>query len=148
MIEVAIVFDVERDTAPVVGTHRHVAFADTFDRPKRAVLDLQAALIAQEHDAVAGCKTPVSAPGLDANIAAQFARRVHPLACHIVKLTHLGIGVGEDNPAGIGVRLPVAIPAIDRKSTRLNSSHSCASRMPSSACKKKKKNIDQQYSNL
>src|SRR3546814_4218742 len=26
----------------------------------------------------------------------------------------------------------------DRKSTRLNSSHSCASRMPSSACKKKK----------
>src|SRR3546814_10155961 len=28
---------------------------------------------------------------------------------------------------------------IDRKSTRLNSSHSCATRMPSSACKKKKK---------
>src|SRR3546814_7061967 len=27
---------------------------------------------------------------------------------------------------------------VDRKSTRLNSSHSCASRMPSSACKKKK----------
>src|SRR3546814_8499790 len=27
---------------------------------------------------------------------------------------------------------------IDRKSTRLNSSHSCASRMPSSACKKKR----------
>src|SRR3546814_3964087 len=26
---------------------------------------------------------------------------------------------------------------LDRKSTRLNSSHSCASRMPSSACKKK-----------
>src|SRR3546814_14436458 len=75
MIEVAIVFDVERDTAPVVGTHRHVAFADTFDRPKRAVLDLQAALIAQEHDAVAGCTTPVSAPGLDATIAAQLDRK-------------------------------------------------------------------------
>src|SRR3546814_4158146 len=28
---------------------------------------------------------------------------------------------------------------LDRKSTRLNSSHSCASRMPSSACKKKQK---------
>src|SRR3546814_1863863 len=27
----------------------------------------------------------------------------------------------------------------DRKSTRLNSSHSCASRMPSSACTKKKR---------
>src|SRR3546814_7032387 len=31
-------------------------------------------------------------------------------------------------------------PEIDRKSTRLNSSHSCASRLPSSACKKKKHN--------
>src|SRR3546814_2199414 len=37
--------------------------------------------------------------------------------------------------------VPVAVPhkrgapVIDRKSTRLNSSHSCASRMPSSACK-------------
>src|SRR3546814_5711502 len=29
------------------------------------------------------------------------------------------------------------VAAIDRKSTRLNSSHSCASRMPSSACKQK-----------
>src|SRR3546814_3334592 len=29
--------------------------------------------------------------------------------------------------------------SVDRKSTRLNSSHYCAPRMPSSACKKKKK---------
>src|SRR3546814_10612389 len=34
--------------------------------------------------------------------------------------------------------MPASAPAIrDRKSTRLNSSHYCASRMPSSACKKK-----------
>src|SRR3546814_2997445 len=34
--------------------------------------------------------------------------------------------------------LAVSLQAVeaDRKSTRLNSSHSCASRMPSSACKK------------
>src|SRR3546814_4495965 len=32
----------------------------------------------------------------------------------------------------------VAGDRVDRKSTRLNSSHSCASRMPSSACKKTK----------
>src|SRR3546814_3890835 len=32
-----------------------------------------------------------------------------------------------------------AAAAGDRKSTRLNSSHSCASRMPSSACKTKKR---------
>src|SRR3546814_8412976 len=31
----------------------------------------------------------------------------------------------------------LGVVAGDRKSTRLNSSHSCASRMPSSACKKK-----------
>src|SRR3546814_7341536 len=37
---------------------------------------------------------------------------------------------------GLDVDL-VAQVAADRKSTRLNSSHSCASRMPSSACKKK-----------
>src|SRR3546814_3061244 len=30
----------------------------------------------------------------------------------------------------------------DRQSTRLNSSHYCASRMPSSACKKKRKSSD------
>src|SRR3546814_2522960 len=35
---------------------------------------------------------------------------------------------------------------VDRKSTRLNSSHSCASRMPSSACKKNKHtNLTQQH---
>src|SRR3546814_8542053 len=33
-----------------------------------------------------------------------------------------------------------AMATIDRKSTRLNSSHSCASRMLASACKKKKDN--------
>src|SRR3546814_10714496 len=32
---------------------------------------------------------------------------------------------------------------LDRKSTRLNSSHQCASRMPSSACKKQKSNPHQ-----
>src|SRR3546814_3776962 len=34
---------------------------------------------------------------------------------------------------------PGASPAPDRKSTRLNSSHYCASRMPYAACKKKTK---------
>src|SRR3546814_5235258 len=35
------------------------------------------------------------------------------------------------------VAIPPAARSRDRKSTRLNSSHSCATRMPSSACKKK-----------
>src|SRR3546814_1673951 len=33
----------------------------------------------------------------------------------------------------------ILLTAEDRKSTRLNSSHYCASRMPSSACKKKRR---------
>src|SRR3546814_6232979 len=41
-------------------------------------------------------------------------------------------------------RLPPALRRKrDRKSTRLNSSHECASRMPSSACKKKSNNAKQ-----
>src|SRR3546814_2792018 len=40
-------------------------------------------------------------------------------------------------------RARAALVKGDRKSTRLNSSHSCASRMPSSACKKKTKNTHQ-----
>src|SRR3546814_2045758 len=48
---------------------------------------------------------------------------------------HLGAPVAVGCP--VSRRLVHAISLGDRKSTRLNSSHSCASRMPSSACKKK-----------
>src|SRR3546814_4593973 len=41
---------------------------------------------------------------------------------------------------GSGSRLFSGEGGIDRKSTRLNSSHSCASRMPSSACKQNRHN--------
>src|SRR3546814_3930808 len=40
----------------------------------------------------------------------------------------------------LNVTAPLPEADQDRKSTRLNSSHSSASRMPSSACKKKKQN--------
>src|SRR3546814_3051500 len=42
-----------------------------------------------------------------------------------------------------GALVPWLAGILDRKSTRLNSSHYCASRMPSSACKKKLPNHDQ-----
>ncbi len=61
MIEVAIIFDVERDITAVIGANGHALFADPLNRPERAVLHLQAALVAQEHDAVAGSKVPVAA---------------------------------------------------------------------------------------
>src|SRR3546814_3258256 len=44
--------------------------------------------------------------------------------------------------ANLGGRLD-----LDRKSTRLNSSHQCASRLPSSACTKKKKQTNEQKRN-
>src|SRR3546814_7252485 len=37
---------------------------------------------------------------------------------------------------------------LDRKSTRLNSSHYCASRMPSSACKKKNQQMKHLYTTI
>src|SRR3546814_3176697 len=47
-------------------------------------------------------------------------------------------GTGRVNEAGLDFYERLVDALLDRKSTRLNSSHSCASRMPSFACKKKK----------
>src|SRR3546814_2724927 len=68
------------------------------------------------------------------------------------KLGHLQIEVLEsgampsDHYAQVQGQLWISGPQwcdfLDRKSTRLNSSHSCASRMPSSACKQ------QAYTNI
>src|SRR3546814_2373867 len=97
MIEIAIIFDVECDAAPVINANRHALFADPLDRPERAILHLQAALVAQEHHAVAGCKVPVAALDCQADIIAKVARRAHSLSRGFVELAHLGIGVGEDD---------------------------------------------------
>src|SRR3546814_3374019 len=87
-------------------------------RAERAVLHFQTALVAQEHDAVASGKIPIAAPGLDANIVTKLARRVHPVARSFVEIAHLGIGVGENDPAGPGVRPPVTIPTFDQFAAR------------------------------
>ena len=47
--------------------------ADAFDGPERAVLHLEAAFVAQEHDAVAGCECSVAALHLNGDIVAQIA---------------------------------------------------------------------------
>src|SRR3546814_8063606 len=57
-------------------------------------------------------------------------------------VAHHDVDAGHDDLAVLRHRLGDVTRAMpkdgkDRKSTRLNSSHSCASRMPSSACKKK-----------
>src|SRR3546814_2077037 len=45
------------------------------------------------------------------------------------------VGLVEDQPTRIVQHRRVALAQLDRKSTHLNSSNYCASRMPSSACK-------------
>src|SRR3546814_2998722 len=47
-------------------------------------------------------------------------------------------GSGEAGVVGEAAGFPGQLGDLDRKSTRLNSSHYCASRMPSSACKQKR----------
>src|SRR3546814_5491585 len=72
----------------------------------------------------------------DEKVAAYYRRRAEGGTGLIVTE-----GVGIDHPAAIGAGsgeehlIPVLYgdKALDRKSTRLNSSHYCASRMPSSA---------------
>src|SRR3546814_9007535 len=59
-----------------------------------------------------------------------------PLIVTALAAPMLGEAVGPRRWAAVAVGFAGAM-IIDRKSTRLNSSHQCASRMPSSACKKK-----------
>src|SRR3546814_19871263 len=62
-------------------------------------------------------------------LGAQDFRRPHPFGLENVgALLALGLHLPRHRVRNIGGR-----PDIDRKSTRLNSSHYCASRMPSSA---------------
>src|SRR3546814_2969489 len=52
-----------------------------------------------------------------------------------IKLTKADSGDGKHHYLPAGLVAAVEGDTVDRKSTRLNSSHYCASRMPSSACK-------------
>src|SRR3546814_14010860 len=64
-----------------------------------------------------------------ARLGAVEARREVLVVGVLVLLCRLGTVVTAERRARVGLVSPVA----DRKSTRLNSSHYCASRMPSSA---------------
>src|SRR3546814_999442 len=77
------------------------------------------------------CALPISPPQRIA-AAQQLRRTLRP--AHTTLLRQFN-GV----PTGVQflVDLREDLVTLDRKSTRLNSSHYCASRMPSSACKKK-----------
>ena len=53
VVEVAIILNIERYGTSIIRADGYMAFVHLLDAAQRPVLHLQAALIAQEHDAVA-----------------------------------------------------------------------------------------------
>ena len=73
-----------------------------------------------------------------AYVMSDFWFEVIPLACSRARLKILHLGMMAPSLKEVLLRqradvTPIRLPSLDRKSTRLNSSHSIASRMPSSA---------------
>lgn len=87
--------------------------------PQRPILDPKAALVTQEHHAVAGSKLARTALDAHCDILTEIASSAQPLARGLVERLHLVVGMGEDDPACGGCGLPVAIPRIDQLAPRL-----------------------------
>ncbi len=119
VVDAVVILEVERDAAPIVGAHGHGSFADLLDSPERAVLHAKAALVLQEHDAIPAGETALAAFDGDTHILAQITGFPHPLARRLVEFPHLVIGMGEDDAALVGRRLPVVVPAVDQIVARL-----------------------------
>ncbi|CAA0093309.1 Uncharacterised protein [Starkeya nomas] len=119
VVDLVVVLQVERDIAPVVGADGHALGADLLDGAERAVLHAKAALVLQEHDAIAGREGPHTAFGGDMHIRAKFTCITHFLAGGLIERAHVVVGVGEDDAALVGRFLPVAVPAADQIVARL-----------------------------
>src|SRR3546814_19165605 len=64
MIDMGIVFQVERDRSTVVEPDRHMLWRNPLDLTQRAVLHPNPALGLEEHDAVCAGELPRAPPGL------------------------------------------------------------------------------------
>ena len=93
--------------------------ADLFDGPERAVLDPKPAFVLQEHDAIPAGEVALAALDRHTHLIAKIATAPHSFARCLIQRTHLIVGVGENDPAALRRRLPVAIPAIDEIVARL-----------------------------
>jgi hypothetical protein len=115
MIDVRIILGVESDIAAIVGAHGHALRRHLLDGAECAVLDAQAPLVAQEHDAVAAGELALAALGADCTTHRCPARHWRAaFRARVIEFAHLVIGVGEDDPRIAGAGLPVAIPALDQ----------------------------------
>ena len=119
MVDAIVILEVERDVPPIVGAHRHGSGVNLNDGPGRTVLYAKAALVLKEHDAISAGEAALAAFDRQAHVIAQIAGGPHPLARGLVELTHLVVGMGEDDAAAVGRRLSVAVPAVDQIAARL-----------------------------
>jgi hypothetical protein len=129
MIDMGIIFQVERDAAAVIEPHRHALGRYLLDLPQRAVLHPKAALVFQEHDAVALGELARAPLGRHAHVRPQLAGVAQPIARGQVQIAHLGIGMGEDDPGLLRRGDALGIPAV-HQAARASSRVSAAWTMP------------------
>src|SRR3546814_10328884 len=103
------------------------------------ILDVGPAAVEALADVLKNCRTLVWNGPLGAFETPPFDTATVALAKTAAALTREGsltsVAGGGDTVAALN---HAGVAGEDRKSTRLNSSHKCSSRMPSSACNKKK----------
>ena len=103
-------------------------------RPERTPLELRAERPAQVHDGILELPSTIIVSDLATLLKVNPADIINPLIRSGVFAT-MNQGIDRETAALIATELgfTVAEPEPDRKSTRLNSSHTDISRMPSSA---------------
>src|SRR3546814_4129475 len=74
MIDMGIVFQVERDRSTVVEPDRHMLWRNPLDLTQRAVLHPKPALVLEEHDAVAAGELPRAPLGLHLHVGTKRSR--------------------------------------------------------------------------
>ena len=118
VIEMGIVFELERHGTAGIELHGHVAGVHRLDDAQRTVLDTETPVVLEEHDAVAEGKIPPAALDSDRDVLAQFARLAQPTAGEVVEGANLVIGVGQNNAGLLGRFGAIARPAFDQIGAR------------------------------
>ncbi len=118
MIDMGVILEVKGDATPVIEHDGHSHPVDILNRAERAVLHAQIALVAEEHNPVAFGEAAVTALDLDRDIIAKRPALAQPVPDIAIELANFVVGVSENDPARIGMTLPIAIPRIDQLGAR------------------------------